>query len=104
MAADCKQAIAEGADPDLVSQVLGHVVDKTASYYGNRYQSGGRSMVPLDVTVTKPIKHKSRARNEARKSNGEIPSKKQGNNKRAKKGPDVRRKKWVFLNTWPYVT
>ena len=96
MAADCKQAIAEGADPDLVSQVLGHVVDKTASYYGNRYQSGGRSMVPLDVTVTKQIKYKSRARNEARKSNGEIPSKKQGNNKRAKKDPDVRLKNEYF--------
>ena len=31
MAADCKAAITQGADPNLVSQVLGHVVDKTAS-------------------------------------------------------------------------
>jgi len=31
MAADCKAGIHEGIYPDLVSQVLGHVVDKTSS-------------------------------------------------------------------------
>lgn len=35
IASDCKKAIADGADPDLASQVLGHIVDKTASYYGS---------------------------------------------------------------------
>jgi hypothetical protein len=32
MAADCKLAIQNGADPDLTSQVLGHCVDKTQTY------------------------------------------------------------------------
>lgn len=74
MAAECKQAIFEGADTDLASQVLGHVVDKTASYYGNRFQSGGVSVVPPEIRVPKEIKHKSAARNSNRKES--IPSKK----------------------------
>jgi len=76
MAAACKAAIAEGADPDLVSQVLGHIVDETASYYGNRFQSGGRIIVPSNIKVTKAIKHKQRSRIEVRRLDGEIPSKK----------------------------
>lgn len=63
MAADCKAAIHDGADPDLVSQVLGHVVDKTASYYGARFQSGGISVVPSEVVVPNAIKQKVCARN-----------------------------------------
>lgn len=70
MAADCKKAIFDGADPDLVSQVLGHIVDKTASYYGNRFQSGGISVVPSDIKVPKVIKHKSKERNQARRRAG----------------------------------
>ena len=66
MAADCKAAIHDGADPDLVSQVLGHVVDKTASYYGARFQSSGISMAPSEVFVPKAIKQKVRARNHQR--------------------------------------
>lgn len=63
MAADCKAAITCGANPDLVSQVLGHIVDKTASYYGSIFQSGGISVAPSDVDVPKAIRQKVRARN-----------------------------------------
>ena len=63
MAADCKQAVFEGADTDLASKVLGHVVDKTASYYGARSQSGGNGVAPSEVKVPKEIKHKSAVRN-----------------------------------------
>lgn len=66
MASDCKASIHAGADPDLVSQVLGHVVDKTASYYGARFQSGGISVAPADVVVPNVIKQKVRARNNKR--------------------------------------
>lgn len=66
MAADCKAVIHEGADPDLVSQVLGHVVDKTASYYGARFQSGGISVAPSKVVVPSEIKQKVRERNHNR--------------------------------------
>lgn len=66
MAADCKAAIHDGADPDLVSKVLGHVVDKTASYYGARFQSGGMSVAPTEVVVPKAIKQKVRARDHQR--------------------------------------
>lgn len=66
MAADCKASIHDGADPDLVSQVLGHIVDKTASYYGARFQSGCISMTPSEITVPKEIKKKVRARNHQR--------------------------------------
>lgn len=66
MAADCKAAIHEGADPDLVSQVLGHLVDKTASYYGARFQSGGISVAPTEVVVPKAIQQKARERNHQR--------------------------------------
>lgn len=66
MAADCKAAIHDGADPDMVSQVLGHVVDKTASYYGARFQSGGISVAPTEVVVPREIKQKVRARNNSR--------------------------------------
>ena len=66
MAADCKQAVFDGGDPDLVSKVLGHTVDKTASYYGTRSQSGGNSVAPSDVKVPKEIKHKTSNRNASR--------------------------------------
>jgi integrase len=66
MAADCKVAIYDGADPDIVSQVLGHIVDKTASYYGARFQSGGISVAPTELVVPKAIKQKVRARNHHR--------------------------------------
>jgi integrase len=67
MSADCKQAIFEGADIDLASKVLGHSVDKTASYYGTRSQSGGISVAPSEIKVPKEIKHKSAERNASRK-------------------------------------
>ena len=89
MAAACKAAIAGGADPDLVSQVLGHIVDETASYYGNRFQSGGRNIVPSDIKVTKAIKHKQRTRIEARKLGGEIPSKKRQTAQRVRPRPGL---------------
>lgn len=66
LAADCKKAIHDGADPDLVSQVLGHVVDKTASYYGSISQGGGISVAPTDVVVPKEIRHKAKERNKRR--------------------------------------
>lgn len=88
MAADCKSFVAlnPNADPDLVSKTLGHRVDKTSSYYGTKSQSVGiLGMTPSKVVVTTKIKHKSKARNEARKDNGEIPIKIQGNDKKSKK-------------------
>lgn len=72
MAAQCKQASCEGGDTDLVSEVLGHVVDKTASYYGNRFQSGGLSVVPRQVKVPRDIRRKSVERTMQRS----LPSKK----------------------------
>lgn len=76
MAADCKSAIVNGADPDLVSKVLGHCVDKTASFYGNRFQSGGTSVVPSDVQVPKAVRQKSKERNERRRTDNKVPSRK----------------------------
>lgn len=66
MAADCKKAIQNGADEDLVSEVLGHVVDKTASYYGAASQCGTNSVSPTEVVVSKKIKHKVKLRNKER--------------------------------------
>lgn len=76
MAAECKAAIAAGADPDLVSQILGHIVDETASYYGNRFQSGGRSILPSEIAVPKFIRHKQRQRLAERKQHGKFPGRK----------------------------
>ncbi|MDZ4142022.1 MAG: hypothetical protein U1C48_08460 [Methylotenera sp.] len=76
MAAACKQAIFQGADPDLVSQVLGHIVDKTATYYGNRFQSSGISVAPTTVKVPKPIRQKAHARSQVRRADGKMPSQK----------------------------
>lgn len=76
MAAECKAAIDQGADPDIVSQVLGHIVDETASYYGNRFQAGGHSVLPCEIDVPKPIRHKQRERLAERKRNGKLPSQK----------------------------
>lgn len=76
MAADCKSAIVNGADPDLVSKVLGHCVDKTASFYGNRFQGGGIDVVPSDVHATRQVRHKSKDRNEKRRANNKVPSRK----------------------------
>ncbi len=76
MASDCKKVVTEGADPDLASLVLGHAVDKTASYYGNTFQSGGKSMAPSNVSATKLIRHKVRDRNEARRRDKKLPSSK----------------------------
>lgn len=72
MAADCKVAIQNGADPDLASQVLGHCVDKTATYYGNPSQAGGISMAPNNVRVSRPVKNKLKARHSNRKPPGQI--------------------------------
>lgn len=74
MAADCKAAVDQGADEDLVSRVLGHVVDKTASYYGTKSQSGSSSVVPSSVVVPKPVRHKMRQRSKDRAAVGKIPS------------------------------
>ncbi len=62
MAADCKKASAAGADSDLTSMVLGHRVDKTRTYYGSIFQSGGISVAPFRVHVPNAIKHTSKAR------------------------------------------
>ena len=76
MAADCKSAIVNGADPDLVSKVLGHCVDKTASFYGNRFQSGGTSVVPSDVQVPRAVRQKSKERSDRRHTDNKVPSRK----------------------------
>lgn len=76
MAAECKQAVYEGANTDLVSQVLGHVVDKTATYYGNRFQTGGVSVVPSDVNVPRQVRRKTQQRSKERRSEGKMPSQK----------------------------
>ena len=76
MAAECKYAVNyEDADPDLTSKVLGHVVDKTASYYGNASQAGGFNVLPSEVKTPHPIRHKVKARNAVRKANNAIPKK-----------------------------
>lgn len=78
MSADCKLALSlGGVDEDFVSEVLGHVVDKTASFYGNRFQSSGISVAPKKVNVPVKVKQKARSRNLARANNGKIPSQKQ---------------------------
>jgi integrase len=72
MAADCKKAKQNAedtgvdVDEDLVSKVLGHCVDKTASYYGSISQSAGNSVAPMGVVVPKVIKQKVSARNKQR--------------------------------------
>lgn len=78
MAADCKSASHNGADPDLASKVLGHRVDKTASYYGSLFQSGGISVAPLNVKVTHPVKNKSKAKNSLRKTPSQLKKVSQG--------------------------
>lgn len=71
IASDCKLAISQGADPDLASKVLGHYVDKTASYYGSLFQSGGISLAPSNVIVSRPIKNKQKIKNNLRKTPGQ---------------------------------
>lgn len=66
MAADCKRAIINGADPDLTSKVLGHRVDKTASFYGSSFQGGGVSLAPTNVKVSRPVRNKQKLKNGAR--------------------------------------
>jgi integrase len=76
IAADCKAATAEGAEEDLVSKVLGHVVDKTASYYGARSQSGRGSIAPSEVSVPREVRNKQRNRSSNRMVNGKIANQK----------------------------
>lgn len=71
MASDCKLAIELGADPDLASQVLGHCVDKTQTYYGSLLQAGGVSMAPTNVRVSRPVKNKLKAKHSIRKAPGQ---------------------------------
>jgi hypothetical protein len=79
MAADCKSASHNpGDDPDLASKVLGHRVDKTASYYGSLFQSGGISVAPSNVMVTHPVKNKSKAKNTLRKTPSQLKKISQG--------------------------
>jgi len=78
MAADCKNASHNGADPDLASKVLGHRVDKTVSYYGDISQAGGISVAPLNVKVTHPVKNKSKAKNSLRKTPSQLKKLRQG--------------------------
>ena len=59
----CEAEIADGADPDMVSQMLGHIIDITTSYYGVLFQSGGISIAPTEVVVPNAIKQKMRAHN-----------------------------------------
>ena len=70
MASDCKAAVDNGASKDLVSQVLGHIVDKTATYYGTRFHSGKGSVAPSEIVVPKPIKHIYPGRSVKRKTDG----------------------------------
>jgi len=72
MAADCKLAIQNGADPDITSQVLGHCVDKTQTYYGSLLQAGGVSMAPTNVRVSRPVKNKQKVKNSLRKAPGQL--------------------------------
>lgn len=66
MAAECKRSTKDGGHPDLVSMVLGHGVDKTASRYGSLSQGGGISMVPSNVRVPRDIKNKQKVKNSLR--------------------------------------
>jgi integrase len=70
MAADCKAAIDKGADENLVSQVLGHAVDKTATYYGFKSQSGSKSVAPSNILVPKLIRQKYLKRSKERVASG----------------------------------
>lgn len=85
MAADCKAAVDNGASEDLVSQVLGHIVDKTATYYGTRSQSGSVSVVPSNVRVPTKIRHKQRERSKKRMGEGAMPSQNRKSNNRFKR-------------------
>jgi integrase len=78
IAADCKAASAEGADEDLVSKVLGHIVDKTASYYGARSQSGRGSIAPSEVSVPRVVRNKQRSRSSNRMIDGKMANQKNG--------------------------
>ncbi|MEK9939895.1 MAG: hypothetical protein VW548_02860, partial [Methylotenera sp.] len=70
MAADCKKASRDGVDKDLASMVLGHSVDKTACYYGSLFQSGGISMAPSNIRVSRVVKNKQKHRLSKRKTPG----------------------------------
>lgn len=71
IASDCKYAIAKGADPDLASKVLGHTVDKTATYYGSHaHGGGGVSLAPSRVEVSRAVKNKLKQRLANRKLPG----------------------------------
>jgi hypothetical protein len=79
MAADCKSASHNpGTDPDLASKVLGHRVDKTASYYGSLFQSSGISVAPSNVMVTHPVKNKSKVKNSLRMTPSQLKKISQG--------------------------
>lgn len=60
IAADCKDSEQNESVPDFVSQVLGHRADDTKSFYGAKSQSKSKAFVPLLVSVTNSIKHKTK--------------------------------------------
>lgn len=75
VASDAKRLVAEKrADPDSVSMLLGHRVDKTATFYGHYSKSSSGGMAPTVVSATHAIRRKLRPRNEARKKAGKMPS------------------------------
>lgn len=75
MASNLKRLVVDGqADPDSVSMLLGHRVDKTATFYGHYSKSSNGGMAPTPVSVTNAIKRKLGKKNEARKIAGKIPS------------------------------
>lgn len=58
MASDCKYYTSTGGEEHFSSKVLGHVIDKTKSYYGDSKQSKGKSVAPKQIIVPLKIKRK----------------------------------------------
>lgn len=74
IASAAKKLVSEkGADPESVSMILGHRVDKTASFYGHQSKSGSGSMAPTPLSTTHPVKRKLLPRNMARRNQGLMP-------------------------------
>jgi integrase len=75
IASAIKRLVADGqADPDSVSMLLGHRVDKTATFYGHHSKSSNGGMAPTVVSATHSIRRKLGPKNDARRSAGKMPS------------------------------
>lgn len=76
IASAIKRLVADGqADPDSVSMLLGHRVDKTATFYGHHSKSSNGGIAPTVVSATHAIRRKLGPKNDARRSAGKMPSK-----------------------------